>query len=246
MSIEALVEEPAPGPNATLMSADLEEQHPFVSRYDPLRSLDSQVEFPLREGNLSLFLNPDNSNRNKYLLGVNGNNFKLSESQAVIMTLLMMDKAVSINEIKEALPNSGYLSTSKNISELNDMTGHMIKSRYSLCAYIGDDVKTLRTENISRFLGYSLNSLTGYFFDRVHDPVSLTMTEADLMKKLIRVEGAPKNLESLRMSLKNESNGKLDPLTSHIKRLNKKIKPIGLECVAIYGIGYKLRKYTPI
>ena len=68
MSIEALVEEPAPGPNATLMSADLEEQHPFVSRYDPLRSLDSQVEFPLREGNLSLFLNLE-----KYLQYVHQN-----------------------------------------------------------------------------------------------------------------------------------------------------------------------------
>lgn len=159
------------------------------------------------------------------------------------MALLLSDSFLTNDELEEALPRLPYTEIHRSISTINKKAGkRIIKSKHGFGSYIGDDANTLRVEgNLVRYKTLSLNALTGWVYLPNSNPVSLTLTETQLLRIVMKHERGA--YEVLHTGLKSYiGNSVPRAINHHIKRINRKLRPLGYECKNIYSWCYGIRE----
>jgi len=169
----------------------------FVESYDRNKSLQEQIEFPLKAEGLELILLTDKG-KDKYFLHKHDKKIMINELGAIHIAILMKDGYVSndefINSVYGGIGN--YNNLSKNMSEFNIKAGEKIikksigKAAFSRGYFIGYlSSHRNEEENLRRYGGFTLNVITRCVKMPNHIITYLTFTQAKIMEILIESNG---------------------------------------------------------
>lgn len=188
--------------------------HPFIQDYDPSRSLESQLELPLRFGDVEFDIESDTG---KYLLTVSNTTTHLPKMEGTFTGLILRDGYLSNREITEIFPPSWRKLTYRINSKIGKK---FLTTCRSAGVYFGENpaLYRLQLDNFLLFDNLTLNKVTNCVFEDISNPQILTNYESFLLQRMSQEGGIDMNSEN--ESLKQ-------PLRMNICNLRKKLRNVG-------------------